>query len=160
LLDDCRDRLDAACSEQRNLKFNKNRPLSQEIFSPTQNILQSQMQLPTPLTHPSPAKPNLFQKSAEYRSALLRAISRSPSTDRSQAPFTSRGREREKCRERENMSPRQQSRCPSHDKPDTRNGRSQHFLQSSLPSYVTPGQQSNYSRERERETRGKRQPLK
>jgi hypothetical protein len=33
--DDSRDRLDAARSEQRRDKFNKNRPLSQEIFSST-----------------------------------------------------------------------------------------------------------------------------
>jgi hypothetical protein len=121
--DDSRDRLDVARSEQRRDKFNKNRPLLQEIFSPMQNIPQFQTQSSTPLSQPSPAKPNPFQKSAEDRTAFLRAISRSPSTDRLQVPFTSRGRERERQREREreNSFSCQQSRSPSMDKPDTRN---------------------------------------
>ncbi len=72
--DDSRDRLDALLSEQRRDKFNKNRPLSQEIFSPTQNMLQSQTQSSTPLTQPSPVKVNPFQKSAEDRTAFLHAI--------------------------------------------------------------------------------------
>jgi hypothetical protein len=82
--DDSRDRLDAACSEQRRDRFNKNRPISQEIFSPTQNIPQSQLQSQPSApftTQPSPAKPNPFQKSAEDRSAFLLAISRSPSPE-------------------------------------------------------------------------------
>jgi len=73
--DDSRDRLDALRSEQRRDKFNKNRPLSQEIFSPTQNMSQSQTQSSTPLTQPSPTKANPFQKSAEDRTAFLHAIS-------------------------------------------------------------------------------------
>ncbi len=148
--DDSRDRLDALRSEQRRDKFNKNRPLSQEIFSPTQNMSQSQTQSSTPLTQPSPAKVNPFQKSAEDRTAFLRATSRSPSTDRLQVPFTNRGREREKRRERERAS-----RSPSSDKPDIRNDRSQIFLQNSSQSsqsYVTPGQRSDHSREREKRT--------
>jgi hypothetical protein len=149
--DDSRDRLDAAHSEQRSDKFNKNRPLSQEIFSPTQNIPQTQTQLSAPLTQPSPIKPNPFQKSAEDRSAFLRAISRSPSIDRSQAPFTSRGREREKRRERENSFSHQQSRSPSLDKSDIRNERSQNYSQKSPQSYITPGQRSDHSRERQRQ---------
>ncbi len=49
--------------------------------------------------------------------------------------------EKERNEEKEKtVPPCQQSRSPSLDKPDTRNGRSQNFLQSSLPSYVTPGQ--------------------
>jgi hypothetical protein len=148
--DDSRDRLDALRSEQCRDKFNKNRPLSQEIFSPTQNMSQSQTKFSTPLTQPSPAKVNPFQKSVEDRTAFLRAISRSPSTDRSQVPFTSRGREREKRRERESSFSRQQSRSPSIDKPDIRNDRSQNFSQNSSQSYVTPGQRSDHSREREK----------
>jgi hypothetical protein len=42
------------------------------------------------LTKASPAKANPFQKSAENRSAFLRAISRSPSPDRSLTPFTAK----------------------------------------------------------------------
>ena len=38
------DRLEAARTEQRRSKFDKNRPLSQEIFSPTQSISQTQSQ--------------------------------------------------------------------------------------------------------------------
>ncbi len=62
--DDSRDRLDAFRSEQRKDKFNKNRPLSQEIFSPTQSnpSSPSQMQLSSPLTQSSPSKPNPFAK--------------------------------------------------------------------------------------------------
>jgi len=150
--DDSRDRLEAACSEQWRDKFSKNRPLLHEIFSPTQNTPQSQLQLSAPRTQPSPIKPNPFQKSAEDRSAFLRAISRSPSTDRSQVPFTNRGRERENCRERENSFSRQQARSPSFDKPDTRNEQNQTYLQNSPQSYVTLGQQSDHSREREKRT--------
>jgi len=148
--DDSRDRLDALRSEQRRDKFNKNRPLSQEIFSPTQNMSQSQSQSSTPLTQPSPAKVNPFQKSAEDRTAFLRAISRSPSVERSQVPFTSRGREREKRRERENSFSHPQSQSPSIDKLDVRNDRGQNFSQNSSQSYVTPGQRSDHSREREK----------
>jgi hypothetical protein len=148
--DDSRERLDALRSEQRRDKFNKNRPLSQEIFSPTQNMSQSQSQSSPPLTQPSPAKVNPFQKSEEDRTAFLRALSRSPSTERSQVPFTSRGREREKCRERESSFSHPQSRSPSMDKSDVRNDRGQNFLQNSSQSYVTPGQRSDHSREREK----------
>jgi hypothetical protein len=86
--DSSRDRLDAVRTEQRRNKFNKNRPISQEIFSPTQIILQSQSQSAAPFTQVSPVKPNPFQKSAEDRSAFLQAISRSPSPNRLQTPFT------------------------------------------------------------------------
>jgi hypothetical protein len=157
--DDSRDRLDSARSEQRRDRFNANRPISQEIFSPTQNVSQSQSQTTIPSSQPSPAKPNPFQKSAEDRSAFLKAISRSPSPDRSQTPFTARGREREKRRERENSYPRQSARSPSFDKPEVRDERNAEYSQSSSQSYVTPGQRSDHSK-RERETRGKRQPLR
>ena len=146
--DGSRDRLEAARSEQRRDKFNKNRPILQEIFSPTQNIPQSQSG--APFMQPSPAKPHPFQKSAEDRSAFLRAISRSPSPDRSQTPFAARGREREKCRERENSFSCQQARSPSFDKPDVRDEQNQKYSQSSSQSYVTPGQRSDHSREREK----------
>ncbi len=44
--DSSTDRLEAARTEQRRRrsKFDKNRPLSQEIFSPTQSISQTQSQ--------------------------------------------------------------------------------------------------------------------
>ncbi len=148
--DDSRDRLDSARSEQRRDKFNANRPISQEIFSPTQNVPQSQSQSTIPSSQPSPAKPNPFQKSAEDRSAFLRAISRSPLPDRSQAPFTARGREREKHRERESSYPPQPARSPSFDKPEVRDERNAKYSQSSSQSYVTPGQRSDHSREREK----------
>jgi hypothetical protein len=152
--DDSRDRLEAARLEQRRDRFNKNRPILQEIFSPTQNIPQSQLQSAAPFTQPSPAKLNPFQKSAEDRSAFLQAISRFPSPDRSQTPFLARSREREKCRERENSFSSQQARSPSFDKPDARDERNQKYLQISSQSYVTPGQRPDHSRERE--TRGER----
>jgi hypothetical protein len=148
--DDSRDRLDSARSEQRRDKFNANRPISQEIFSPTQNISQSQSQPATHSTQPSPAKPNPFQKSAEDRSAFLRAISRSPSPDRLQTPFTARGREQEKRRERESSYSHQQARSPSFDKSEVRDEQNQKYSQSSSQSYVTPGQRSNHSKEREK----------
>ncbi len=147
--DESRDRLDSVRSEQRRDRFNANRPISQEIFSPTQSSqLQSQNTIPS--SQPSPAKPNPFQKSAEDRSAFLKAISLSPSPDRSQTPFTARGREREKRRERENSYPRQSARTPSFDKSEVRNERNPNYSQSSSQSYVTPGQRSDHSKERER----------
>ncbi len=148
--DDSRDRLDSARSEQRRDRFNANRPISQEIFSPTQNVSQSQSQTTIPSSQPSPAKPNPFQKSAEDRSAFLKAISRSPSPDRSQTPFTARGIEREKRRERESSYPCQSARSPSFDKPEVRDERNAKYSQSSSQSYVTPGQKSDHSKERER----------
>jgi hypothetical protein len=42
--DSSTDRLEAARTEQRRSKFDKNWPLSQEIFSPTQSISQTQSQ--------------------------------------------------------------------------------------------------------------------
>jgi len=147
--DESRDRLDSTRTEQRRDRFNANRPISQEIFSPTQSS-QSQSQNTIPSSQPSPAKPNPFQKSAEDRSAFLKAISRSPSPDRSQTPFTARGREREKRRERESSYPRQSARTPSFDKSDARNERNANYSQSSSQSYVTPGQRSDHSKERER----------
>ncbi len=71
--DSSRDRLEAAQTEHCRDKFNKNRPISQEIFSPTQNITQSQWQSQSaaPFTQASPTKANPFQKSAEDRSAFL-----------------------------------------------------------------------------------------
>jgi hypothetical protein len=122
----------------------------QEIFSPTQNVSQSQSQTTIPSSQPSPAKPNPFQKSAEDRSAFLKAISRSPSPDRSQTPFTARRREREKRRERENSYPLQSARSPSFDKPEVREERNAKYSQNSSHSYVTPGQRSDHSKERER----------
>ena len=107
------------------------------------------MQLSSPLTQPSPSKPNPFQKSAEDRSAFLRAINRSPSKDRSQVPFSNRGREREKRRERESSLPCQQSRSPSFDKTHSQNEQSQSYSQNFSPSYMTPGQRSSNSRERQ-----------
>jgi hypothetical protein len=148
--DESRDRLDSARSEQRRDKFNANRPISQEVFSPSQNVSQSQSQTTTPSSQSSPAKPNPFQKSAEDRSAFLKAISQSPSPDRSQTPFTARGREREKRRERENSYPRQSASSPSFDKPEVRDERNVKYSQSSSQSYVTPGQRSDHSKERER----------
>jgi len=148
--DESRDRLDSTRSEQRPDRFNANRPISQEVFSPTQNVSQSQSQTTIPSSQPSPPKPNPFQKSAEDRSAFLRAISQSPSPDHSQTPFTARGREREKRRERESSYPRQLARSPSFDKPEAKDERNAKYSQSSSQSYVTPGQRSDHSREREK----------
>ncbi len=156
--DESRDRLDSTRTEQRRDRFNANRPISQEIFSPMQNASQPQLQNTIPSSQPSPVKPNPFQKSAEDRSAFLKAISRSPSPDRSQTPFTTRGREQEKRRERENSYPRQSARTPSFDKPEIRDERNAKYSQSSSQSYVTPGQRSDHRQERE--TRGKRQSLR
>ncbi len=119
---------------------------------PTQIITQSQSQSQpaAPFTKASPAKASPFQKSAENRSAFLRAISRSPSTDRSQKPFTARGREREKQRERDNSFPRQQARSLNFEKPNTRDKGNQRHSQSFSQSYVTPGQRPDRSSERER----------
>jgi len=73
--DSSRDRLDAARTEQRHSKFDKNRPLSLLMISPTQSISQTQTQSPpaTPFTQASPSnlQYNPFQKSAEDRAAFL-----------------------------------------------------------------------------------------
>jgi hypothetical protein len=136
--DDSRDRPDAFRSEQRKDKFNKNRPLSQEIFSPTQNnpSSPSQMQLSYPLIQSPPSKPIPLVKSAEDRSAFLRAINR----------------KREKRRERKNSLPRQQSRSPSLDRPHNQNEQSQAYSQTFSQSYMTPGQRSSNSKERQQIT--------
>jgi hypothetical protein len=55
--DSNRDRLGAAKTEQRKDKFNKNRIISQEIFSPTQNIMQSQSQLQPAASFTSKSQP-------------------------------------------------------------------------------------------------------
>jgi hypothetical protein len=153
--DSSRDRLETFRSEQRKDKFNKNRPLSQEIFSPTQSDspLPSKMQLSSPPIQPSPPKPNPFQKSAEDRSAFLRAINRPSSMERSHAPFSSRGRDREKRRERENSLTRQQSRSPSLDRSHSQNENSQSYLPTFSQSYITPGQKPSESKERLRSNR-------
>ncbi len=156
--DESRERLDAARTELRRNKFDKNRPLSQEMFSPTQSFSQSQTQSPiaAPFTQASPAKPavNPFLKSADDRAAFLRAISRSPSLSRAQTPLTARGREREKRREREDSHPREQARTPSIDRQkehiENRNVEPYRNSQSQSQSYITSGQRDDRSREREK----------
>jgi hypothetical protein len=73
--DSSRDRLDAAGTEQCHSNFDKNRPLTQEMFSPTQSIPQTQTQSSpaAPFTQASPSKlqNNPFLKSAEDRAAFL-----------------------------------------------------------------------------------------
>jgi len=156
--DSSRDRLDAARAEHWRDKFNTNKPFSQELFTPTQNIsqTQSQSQPAAPFTQSLPAKLNPFKKPAEDRTAFLRAISRSPTPDRAQTPFSVRGRERGKRRERENSRSKEYNRTPSIEKPRDRDSGSQRHSQNSSQYYVTPVQWMNYSREREQhDNRGK-----